>query len=208
MQQYIIRSAGVKRDTKFLCQAARFFFASPPKCMNLKTFSFQQWDEHSGCTPCAKYTDSRQHGSATQCDLMDESWPASLTSQPQTIHLSRPELQVNGSLPMNMKVQTVKADSYCCFQELKNSSISTSMICLPAMVNVSPNRTNASDESPAKFFFIWSLLQPLTSYPAKYFTCLSIVGPHPPNVNVISISEALCAKCTINTGRINVSNTI
>lgn len=65
VQQDIIRSAGVKWDPELFCQAASFLFTSPPESVNLKTFSFQQWDQHSGCAPCAKHTDSWQHGSAT-----------------------------------------------------------------------------------------------------------------------------------------------
>lgn len=40
VQQDIIRSAGVKWDTKLFCQAACFIFTSPPECMNLKALSF------------------------------------------------------------------------------------------------------------------------------------------------------------------------
>ncbi|TNN87454.1 hypothetical protein EYF80_002171 [Liparis tanakae] len=65
VQKDIIRSAGVKWDAELSCQAARFLFASPPECMNLKALSFQQRDKHSGRAARAEYTDSWQHGSAT-----------------------------------------------------------------------------------------------------------------------------------------------
>ena len=38
--------------------------------MNLEAFSFQQRDQHSGCAPRAKHTDSWQHVSATHWDLL------------------------------------------------------------------------------------------------------------------------------------------
>lgn len=69
VQQDIIRSTGVKGDAELLCQAAGFLFASPPEGVNLKAFIFQQRDQHSGCAPCAKHTDSWQHGNATLCDV-------------------------------------------------------------------------------------------------------------------------------------------
>lgn len=83
VQQDIIGSAGVKRDAEFLCQAARFLFASPPECMNLEAFGLQQRDQHAGCAPCAKHTDSWQHGSAAR-SLWPYVWTmASATDIPQ-----------------------------------------------------------------------------------------------------------------------------
>lgn len=86
MQQDVVRSAGVKRDAELLCQAARFLFALPAERMNLKPFSFQQRDQHSGCAPRAEHTDSRQHGRAAQRDFTCEPSPSSLAPRHQIIH--------------------------------------------------------------------------------------------------------------------------